>query len=56
MSEAESGAPTFQDQVQHLMELIETLTLEFQAVKTEAEESRIDVNNICEILHDAITT
>lgn len=45
-----------QDQVQHLVELIQTLTLEFRAVKTEVEESRIDVNNICEILNDALST
>ena len=43
-----------QQQIQHLMDLIQKLTVEFRAVKTEVEESRVDVNNICEILNDII--
>ena len=45
-----------QQQIQHLMDLIQKLTVEFRAVKTEVEESRVDVNNICEILNDILNT
>ena len=45
-----------QDQIQHLVELIQNLTIEFRAVKTEVQESRIDVSNICKILNDVMST
>lgn len=43
-----------QKQIKHLMDLVEILTTEFRAVKVELEESRVDVDSICEILKNAI--
>ena len=39
-----------QQQIKHLVELIQKLTMEFQVVKAELEESRIDV----EIIHKTL--
>ena len=49
-----SDIDKLQQQIQHLMEVIQKLMMEFRAVKTELEESRVDVNNICEILNDVL--
>ena len=35
-----------QQQIKHLVELIQKLTMEFGAVKAELEESRVDVDSI----------
>ena len=39
-----------QQQIKHLMELIEKLTREFRAVKAQLEESRVDFHSIRETL------
>ena len=39
-----------EQQIEHLVELIQKLTAEFGAVKAELEESRIDVDSIREML------
>ena len=38
-------------QIKHLVELIQKLTMEFGAVKAELEESRVDVDSIRETLN-----
>lgn len=43
-----------QQQIKHLVELIQKLTMEFGAVKAELEESRVDVDSIREILNDVL--
>lgn len=40
-----------QQQIKHLVELIQKLTMEFGAVKAELEESRVDVDSIRETLN-----
>jgi archaellum component FlaC len=49
-----SDVDKLQQQIEHLMELIQQLTMEFRAVKTEMEESRVNVNSICEVLNDVL--
>lgn len=41
-----------EQQIKHLTKLVQNLTTEFRAVKTELEESRTDFDSICEILRD----
>ena len=43
-----------QQQITHLVELIQKLTMEFGAVKAELEESRIDVESIRETLKELL--
>lgn len=43
-----------QQQIKHLVELIQKLTTEFGAVKAELEESRVDVDSIRETLKDIL--
>lgn len=43
-----------QQQIKHLVELIQKLATEFRAVRTELEESRIDVDSIRETLEDIL--
>ena len=40
-----------QQQIKHLVELIQKLTMEFGAVKAELEESRVDVDSIRKTLN-----
>ena len=40
-----------QQQIKHLVELIQKLTMEFGVVKAELEESRVDVDSIRETLN-----
>ena len=40
-----------QQQIKHLVELIQKLTMEFGAVKAELEDSRVDVDSIRETLN-----
>lgn len=43
-----------QQQIKHLMELIQKLATEFRAVKAELEESRVDVDSIHKTLKDVL--
>ena len=43
-----------QQQIKHLVELIQKLTMEFGAVKAELEESRVDVDSIWETLKELL--
>ena len=43
-----------EQQVKHLVELIQKLTVEFGAVKAELEASRIDVDSIRETLKELL--
>ena len=43
-----------QQQIKHLVELIQKLTMEFGAVKAELEESRVDVDSIRETLKELL--
>ena len=39
-------------QVKNLVELVQKLRTEFREVKTQLEESQVDVDGICDILKD----
>ena len=41
-----------QQQVKNLVELVQKLRTEFREVKTQLEESQVDVDGICDILKD----
>ena len=43
-----------QQQIKHLVALVQKLATEFRAVKTELEESRIDVDSIRETVKDIL--
>ena len=49
-----SDVHELQQQIKHLVELIEKLTVEFGAVKSELEESRVDVDSIRETLKELL--
>ena len=49
-----SNIHELQQQIKHLVELVQKLTTEFRAVKTEVEGSQIDIDSIRETLKDIL--